>query len=469
MKQAIFSHFQLRVLTFGILSFIFVYVSGSFLIEKHLEKFTSTTLYNAAYGLSDHETIKKNLSVKNLDTVFNSLNALADYQNTEIWVINSKNQIIINSTQTASDFIPVDIEAFDPTAWNGSYYQIGDFYGYFTRPMLSVVVPIIADKSTKGYVAIHYRMERLYQRRSAILEIIIFMYLIQFVVYVICAQRFRNRIEKPLNQIIKGAAEFAGGNLTYVIPSNHSDEMGYLADTLNYMADMLNQNGTYQHEFIANISHDFRSPLTSVKGYVEAILDGTIPPEKQDRYLKIISNEASRLEKLTQKLLTLSSLQNQKLLFTKQSFDINDTIKTTAATFEGICTRRKIHLELLLDKKTLFVRADPEQIKQVIYNLLDNAIKFSNDNSVIILETTEQHEKIFVSVKDHGQGIPKNSLSKIWDRFYKIDASRGKDKASTGLGLSIVKEILNNHGETINVVSTEGVGTEFIFTLTKAR
>lgn len=152
-----------------------------------------------------------------------------------------------------------------------------------------------------------------------------------------------------------------------------------------------------------------------------------------------------------------------------QRFDINDTIKNTAATFEGICTSHQIRLELLLSGHELYVRADMEQIQQVLYNLLDNAIKFSNDNSSVQIETTVKSGKVFVSVKDHGTGIPKESLGKIWDRFYKIDASRGKDRKGTGLGLSIVKEIINAHNQNIDVISTEGVGTEFIFTLEKTK
>ena len=152
-----------------------------------------------------------------------------------------------------------------------------------------------------------------------------------------------------------------------------------------------------------------------------------------------------------------------------RKFDINDVIKNTANTFEVICSKKNIDLELLLSGRELFVEADMEQIQQVLYNLLSNAIKFSPDNSTITLETTEKNGKIFVSVKDHGIGIPKASLQKIWERFYKIDRSRGKDQKGTGLGLAIVKEILHAHGQHINVISTEGVGTEFIFTLEKAK
>lgn len=197
-------------------------------------------------------------------------------------------------------------------------------------------------------------------------------------------------VRKPLHEITKGASEFANGNLSYQIPVDSENELGYLAKNLNYMADKLNRNGEYQRQFISNISHDFRSPLTSIKGYVEAMIDGTIPVEMQEKYLKIISYEAERLEKLTRGLLTLNELDIQKRMLNIQSFDINQVIKSTAASFEGTCTTRQILLELVLSGKELYARADIEQIQQVLYNLLSNAIKFSPDHSTITIETTEK-------------------------------------------------------------------------------
>ena len=312
-------------------------------------------------------------------------------------------------------------------------------------------------------------MTNLYQSRSSILFIMQVIFLLCYAATSLLLWVYSHYIRKPLARIMKGASEYAGGNLAYKIDVTSDDEMGYLAKTLNYMSDELNKNGEYQRKFIANVSHDFRSPLTSIKGYVNAILDGTIPYEMQERYLKIIAFESERLEKLTRSLLTLNELDMKKRMMHIQRFDINDTIKNTAATFEGICTSHQIRLELLLSGHELYVRADMEQIQQVLYNLLDNAIKFSNDNSSVQIETTVKSGKVFVSVKDHGTGIPKESLGKIWDRFYKIDASRGKDRKGTGLGLSIVKEIINAHNQNIDVISTEGVGTEFIFTLEKTK
>lgn len=232
------------------------------------------------------------------------------------------------------------------------------------------------------------------------------------------------------------------------------------------MANELNTLEDDQRKFVSNVSHDFRSPLTSIKGYIEAILDGTIPYEMQDKYLNIILFETERLNKLTSSLLELNKFGSHgKTILYIKSFDINYIIRMTALTFEGICSEKHISIELILSGQNLYVTADMAKIQQVIYNLTDNAIKFSHPDSSITIETTEKNGKVFVSVKDSGIGIPGDSLKKIWERFYKTDVSRGKDKRGTGLGLAIVKEIIQAHDENINVISTEGVGTEFIFTL----
>lgn len=468
MKTSLSRKFISCYILIGIVSFLLVTGGGSHLIEKHLEHSSSESFYQEAVSIASSETITHNISSDNLEIIQENLTSIAASQDTEIWILNNQNEIIVSTDRKTNAATPVPIESFDPTAWGGSYYQIGDFYGFFSAPRLSVIAPITADMTTKGYVAIHYQMRSLYQSRSGILRIMQIVFLFIYLMTLLLMVFYHRHVQRPLSQIIQGTTEFAGGNLSYKIPVDSDDEMGYLANMLNYMAEKLNQNGEYQRRFIANISHDFRSPLTSIKGYVEAMLDGTIPVEQQGKYLNIISFEANRLEKLTRSLLTLNDLDVKKRMMHKQKFDINQTIKTAAQAFEGECTRHRIRLELILSGTELFVNADIEQIQQVLYNLLDNAIKFSNDDSSIEVETTEKNDRVFISVKDHGCGIPKNSLSKIWDRFYKTDISRGKDRKGTGLGLSIVKEIINAHDQNIDVISTEGIGTEFIFTLEKA-
>ena len=243
-------------------------------------------------------------------------------------------------------------------------------------------------------------------------------------------------IHRPLKQMLRSAAAYAEGAYETPIPVQQEDELGFLANVMNFMAHELDSLEEDQRKFISNISHDFRSPLTSIKGYAEAMADGTIPPGMQEKYLNIIVFESERLEKLT---------------------------------LEGRCQEKSLTFDLRLSETPLTVKADAAKIDQVLHNLIDNAIKFSNSNSAISIETTLRNGKVFVSVKDSGIGIPGGSLNKIWERFYKTDLSRGKDKKGTGLGLAIVREIIHAHHENINVISTEGVGTEFIFSLTPAR
>ncbi len=276
------------------------------------------------------------------------------------------------------------------------------------------------------------------------------------------------QIVRPLSALTKETREYAKGHFNYPMAKMFLKEQKELANAIRYLSVQLSGMMENQKNFIANVSHDFRSPLTSIKGYAEAMADGTIPPEMQKKYFNIILFETERLTKLTSSLLELNQLDHKNMALEKTDFDINKAIKQTSASFEQRCTSKRISLDLIFEEKELFVHGDIHRIQQVIQNLLDNAIKFSPNDTVITIQTTQQNHKVFVSVKDNGIGIPKSSIPKIWNRFYKTDISRGKDKTGTGLGLSISKEIINAHKENINVISTEGVGTEFLFSLPKA-
>ena len=469
-KHTLFIKFILAYLIFGILGFLLIATVGSQMVEKRLEFSIGEDLYREATAISEDSLVQSNTSASNLLSLKHYLEALSEYQTSDIWILNKQGQRVLSTEEGFSYYDPITIDGFDPTKW-GSYYRTGNFYGFFDEDRLSVLAPI-TDGSTltiRGYVAMHYPLSELYYQRELFLSISYILFLLLFLLSLSILLLFRKIVYTPLKKITEGTNEFAAGHLDYQIPISSNDEMGALAASLNYMSDVLNQSGEYQRNFIANISHDFRSPLTSIKGYVEAIADGTIPVEMQGRYLEIVSREVERLEKLTSSLLTLNNLEVKSRIMNIRPFDINKVIKNTAASFEGSCRARKILIELILTGEQLSVTADMEQIQQVLYNLLDNAIKFSNDNSTITIETTEKNGKIFVSVKDHGCGIPKEILPKIWERFYKQDSSRGKDRKGTGLGLSIVKEIISSHNQNINVISTEGVGTEFLFTLEKTK
>ena len=225
------------------------------------------------------------------------------------------------------------------------------------------------------------------------------------------------------------------------------------------MSDKLNKNGEYQRKFIANVSHDFRSPLTSIKGYVNAILDGTIPYEMQERYLKVIAFESTRLEKLTRSLLTLNELDVKKRMMHMRRFDINETIRTTAATFEGTCSERNIRLELLLAGKELFVRADMEQIQQVLYNLLDNAVKYTQAGGTINVSVAQWEMYVEIKVSDTGKGISESNQASIFKRFYREEEIH--NQPGVGIGLYLTREIVTQQGGYVTVESQVGKGSAF--------
>jgi signal transduction histidine kinase len=294
---------------------------------------------------------------------------------------------------------------------------------------------------------------------------IVMPFLVLMVLSLIVLMLISNGILEPIREIIATSKQYAAGNFSARINVKTNNEFGELARYMEEMADELSRSNEYRKSFISNISHDFRSPLTSIKGYIGAMLDGTIPPENYDKYLNIVLNETNRLTKLTQGLLELNNFDSFDLQLDKSNFDIKSIITPTINTFEGRCQDKGIYLHAIFHTDNTIVYADRIRIQQVIYNLVDNAIKFTPEGRQITVQVTEKNDKVVVSVKDEGVGIPKDSLKKVFDRFYKTDPSRGKDKTGTGLGLAITKEIIKAHGETITVESEVGEGSEFIFSL----
>ncbi|MBO4910551.1 MAG: HAMP domain-containing histidine kinase [Lachnospiraceae bacterium] len=464
MRHTLYLKFIIGYVIFGLFSFLAVSLFVPRITREYIINQRAQNLYSEAYLIAD--TYAKGLysSRTSLETVTLQLDSLSVYMDADIRII-SPDGIIILDTASSDPDTAVVIPNFDPSSGGSSYYLVGNFFGSFDEEVLSVICPIITKYRTKGYVTIHISMEEIEAQCNSLLNISYITLIIMFLLSLIILIFFTTLVYIPLRKITKGAESFADGNYHYEVNVDSRDEMGYLAAALNYMSGKIADSEDDQKKFIANVSHDFRSPLTSIKGYLEAMLDGTIPPEMHEKYLGIVLNETERLTKLTNGLLALNNLNTKGMHLDITDFDINDTVRKVAETFEGTCRKKSIAIELVLTGEELYVHADKGRIEQIIYNLTDNAVKFSNHDSVIKIETTEKKNKIYVSVKDNGIGIPPEDISMIFNRFYKSDASRGKDKKGTGLGLSIVKEILNAHSENINVISTPGEGSEFIFSL----
>lgn len=466
MKNTLYLKFIWLYIAFGFLSLFTAATLGHQLLLNQIKENTSQNLYREANLIATNYLPSYFQESTTSWSVHAQLNAMQIYLDSSLWFVEADGTLI-TASNTEHTAAPAAISDFDPAEIAGSQYIVGTYHDYFQEDMITVMAPVIKGFRTEGYLLIHKPISTIEQDVSGLMLPVYITLGVVYALAFLILLGFHLFIYRPLRKIIDAATQYASGNLNYEIPIYTHDEIGYLSASLNYMSSQLKDMEDYQKKIVANVSHDFRSPLTSIKGYAAAIADGTIPPELHEKYLKIILFETERLTDLTQDLLTLNAFDTKELLLNKTKFDIQEAIKHTAASFEGICTEKHISIELLLLPDTTYVYADQRKIRQVLYNLLDNAIKFSEKDSSVIVEVVRKNDKIFISIKDNGMGIPRKDLNKIWERFYKSDLSRGKDKKGTGLGLSIVKEAILAHDEHINVISTEGVGTEFIFSLTR--
>ena len=467
MRSTILNKFILTYLTLLMLAFFGVAIISYRIDYNKTISSVTDDMYTQALVIADNYASLYYSSSASLDSLHLQLKTLASYNGTIIMLLNTNGEIILDTSQSSVLSEPVQIEEFDPARTGNKKYLISNFHDYFKEDYVSVIAPVSFNLAIRGYVMIHKSVSSVKSDLTPLFNTNYFTLVMCMLLSSVFLLMIYTEVHKPINEITHAVKEFGHGNLKYHIREYSDDEIGHLAAALNYLSGQLDELEESQKKFIANVSHDFRSPLTSIKGYLEAILDGTIPHEMQDKYLNIVIFETERLSKLTNNLLTLNNIDSKKNRLNLEPFDINLVIKRTIETFEGTCKNKEIKFDLTFSDKSLIVNADLGKISQVLYNLIDNAIKFSHHNSTIFITVSERGEKAFVSIKDTGIGIPKESIGKIWERFYKTDLSRGKDKKGTGLGLSIVKEIINAHQENIDVISTEGVGTEFIFSLTK--
>lgn len=459
------SYFVFAAITIIFLSTFTHNTTEQYLVNKEAQQLSREATLIAS-DLKEYFTTSE-ISLPNLQS---EMANISNFLSAEIWIIDVNGTLLLDSSSPMVYTMfevekAMSLDKFNISDFGNSNHQTGTFYEHFEEETLTVFSTITNNYKVRGYVLLHKPMTTVLAQADEIVDITSLSVTIVLGTAFILLFIFTIIVYRPIRNITKATENYAKGDFSKRIKVNSNDEIGYLANTLNFMADTLDSMDEEQRKFISNVSHDFRSPLTSIKGYIEAIMDGTIPPEMQDKYLNIILFETERLNKLTQNILELNTFGNKAMSLDITEFDINQMIRTTTMTFEGVCNKKGLSFDLLLTGNELFVKADTGKIQQVLYNLIDNATKFSNNNTAIIIETSVRNGKAFVSVKDTGIGIPSNSIKKIWERFYKTDISRGKDKKGTGLGLAIVKEIVQAHNENINVISTEGVGTEFIFTL----
>ncbi len=274
-----------------------------------------------------------------------------------------------------------------------------------------------------------------------------------------------DRIISPLKNMSIAAKSFAAGNFDVRVPVVGHDEVAELASAFNNMANSLSNLEDSRSSFLANVSHDLRTPMTTISGFIDSILDGAIPPEKYRHYLSIVSDEVKRLSRLVNSLLDITKIQAGERKFNRTSFDICELACQIIISMESRLEKKRLNVVFEPERDNIQVNADRDAIYQILYNICDNAVKFSREEGLYEISVALHGKKAVISVYNEGDGIPPEDLPYVFDRFYKSDKSRGLDKTGTGLGLYIVKTIIDAHGEHIKVSSEQGKFCKFEFTL----
>ena len=355
-------------------------------------------------------------------------------------------------------------------AKGGIYNGRSDLGGMYALPRFVVAAPVYPSQGSEkllGFVFVTNAVDNMLGSWSTFLVMATIVAVGVFCAALLVSLLYSKHMARPLDEMAAASRKFAKGDFSARVrqTDDPSNEMGTLIDSFNKMADSLEQSEKRRSEFIGNISHELRTPMTTISGFADGILDGTIPPEEQTKYLVAIRDETKRLSRLVREMLSVSqtranaSDQNRRTVF-----DLTELILQTLLSFESRATKKNLDVDPQLPDNHILVRADKDAITQVIYNLLDNAVKFAEPGSCLILRLYKEKGKAYVSIKDFGETIPPEDLPFIFDRFHKSDRSRSLDKDGGGLGLYLVKTILTSHDEDIAVKSENGA-TEFVFTL----
>jgi signal transduction histidine kinase len=391
-----------------------------------------------------------------------------------IWVTDDRGYIW--SSYNSSELEAVDwenqkvtVDEFVQVLNGNTITRVGRFGESFPVPVLTVGMPLKAGSRTIGTIFLHSPIQGINRTfrdtynsfwRASILSSVLSIILLSFI---------SMRFSRPLVQMNSISREIATGNFKRRVKVRTKDEVGQLAMNFNAMADSLEKLELMRRSFVANVSHELRSPLTSMKGYIQGVLDKTISPDDQDKYLKIALDETERMNRLISELLDLSQIESGQFSMHVSVLDINETIRRVLIAREDQINEKGMDVDVDFERDACPVEGDPDRLQQVIINLLDNAVKFNREGGVITLKTWLHKDIVYVKIADEGPGIPKDEAVHIWEPFYQVDKSRSQKKGGTGLGLSIVKKIIEEHGQNIWLNSEEGKGSAFIFSLKAAK
>lgn len=395
---------------------------------------------------------------------------LANAIEADIYLVDANGNALVFQRPTSShENIPVSKAILDETFAKDGYREYGKMGGIYPQRHYTVGIPIRNGQGSPAAVIFASASgDTLSYFLSEILKMFVVSAMAVLILAFAAVYFITGDLVRPLRKMVSATQSFSKGDFTMRVPVESCDEIGQLAISINNMASSLASLESVRRSFTANVSHELRTPMTTIGGFIDGILDGTIPAEKRDHYLMIVSQEIKRLSRLVRSMLNIARIEAGELQIKPDLFDVNETVTQTVFTFEKPLEEKNIEVRGL-DHDRVMVEADPDLIHQVVYNLLENAVKFCNQGGYIEVGYNDSDADTRVSIKNSGDGIAKNEIPHVFDRFYKTDKSRSQDKGGAGLGLHIVRSIINLHGGDIVVRSVEGEYCEFEFTIPKPK
>ncbi|HIR30632.1 MAG TPA: HAMP domain-containing histidine kinase [Candidatus Faecousia faecavium] len=400
-----------------------------------------------------------------------NLNVVSQVTNADVVICDSDGYIILCSDALSGcqhQGLQLNQEYLQKVFENGSDSATGHIDGLYEEERYVVSAPIVSNDTATGLVIVSVPTLTTGKTLNRISNIFLTAAVFVVLISVLAVTAFARRESKPLRDMAKAANDFAHGNLEarVRVEEDYSEEVEELALAFNNMASSLQKSEYRRQEFVANVSHELKTPMTTISGYIDGILDGTIPPERRAHYLQIVSDETKRLSRLVRSMLDISQLQQEQGIPEEQKihFDLEECAGQVLITFEKKINDKGINVDVDFPPHPVFTVANQDSITQVIYNLIDNAVKFCPRGGTLGLKIREGGSKAYVSVSNDGDTIPPEELPLVFDRFHKLDKSRSRNRDGWGLGLYIVKTIVCSHGENISVSSKDGK-TEFTFTM----
>ncbi len=480
MQNSIFKKYLTLTMTAVALSFIVLGATLITFFSRYWKEEKQTLLLQNAKSVSS--AAQKVIGSDNISNALLPifLNTFSENIDADMFVAGPDGEVYfgsyINSRHQSAEkeYLPSDIMTQIVKAGTNipAYQERGNLGGFYKSKMFTVAVPIyVTDSNNKvafvGAVFASTSDSPINSIQQKVLNIFLLAMLPTFFITFTLMGLFSYNMIKPLRNMSVAVRRFGDGDFSVRVPVHSEDEVGHLASAFNDMANSLSNSEGMRRSFIANVSHELKTPMTTIAGFIDGILDDTIPENQQKKYLKIVSDEVKRLSRLVKSMLDLSKIDSGEMQIHPTCFDLTQTIFSALLTFEQIIDEKGIEIRGLDEAGQQIVFGDQDLLHQVVYNLIENAVKFTNENGTISFKLVDSIDRICVDIENTGIGIEPEDLPMIFDRFYKTDKSRSRDKNGMGLGLFIVKTVIKLHGGEINVSSKVNEYTKFSFYIPK--